>query len=71
MERDSQQRIDGGAEPAVIAHLTYHSYAWNRAQYPAVAPERWKLVYGSAVDQMESRYQEDRQTLHRLAGLGS
>ena len=43
----------------IIYDLTYTSYAHNRRIAPHITPERWRKVYGPAVDEMEERFQRD------------
>lgn len=44
----------------LVGELTYGSYAFNRQDSPTTTPQQWKLVYGEAVELMESRYQEEQ-----------
>jgi len=41
--------------------LVFINYAANRDHCPEVTPERWKKVYGPEVDEMEKRYQAEKQ----------
>ncbi len=40
----------------VIDELTFRSYAHQRIMFPEVEPEKWALIYGPAVVEMEERY---------------
>lgn len=42
----------------MICELAYRSYAYNRARFPDIAPERWSLIVGD-VATMEERYQRE------------
>jgi hypothetical protein len=41
---------------AVIGTLTYLNYCHNRRISPDITPEKWKLVYGDKVEEMETLY---------------
>jgi hypothetical protein len=44
-------------EAALIDELTFRSYVHNRMQFPDVAPERWRMIYGlRAAAAMEERF---------------
>jgi hypothetical protein len=44
---------------AVIDHLTYCCYRYNRQISPEVSPERWGLLF-SNWEAMEARYQSEQ-----------
>jgi|GEM_PF-4377488 hypothetical protein len=41
---------------AVIDELVFRSYVHNRMMSPDISPERWALIYGPSVADMEERY---------------
>lgn len=41
--------------------LIYRSYAFNREQFPNVAPERWSKIFQN-VEQMEARFRAEHST---------
>ena len=45
----------------LIYEMTYRSYAYNRTEAPQITPNSWKKVYGQEVDDMEKRYQAEKQ----------
>ena len=42
----------------LLNEVNYSSYSAQRQYSPEISPERWKLIFGSSVDEMEKRYQE-------------
>ena len=47
-----QTKITAGE---LIGELTYINYKYNRLRSPDISPERWKVVFGNAVDEIETR----------------
>jgi len=44
-------------KPKLVDELTFLSYVYNRMEFPNIAPERWRLVYGlRAAAAMEARF---------------
>lgn len=43
----------------LIDELTYRCYRYNRLRTPDITPTRWQLVFGTATNQLEQRYQAE------------
>ena len=57
-EQDDKQNSKSATE--IIDELTYRSYRQQRILAPDVEPQRWAIIYGSAVEMFEKRWQEEK-----------
>jgi hypothetical protein len=53
----AMQRMTLDSPDQIIDELMYRSYSHNRRLVPETPPERYKIIFGEAVERMEQRFQ--------------